>query len=578
MLALLPPIACLASFASPILQDVPSVRGELGAKLDDYLTRCAAFGFSGSVLVEKGGEIVISKGYGLADRGTGKENAPDTIHDIGSLTKQFTAAAILRLEQDKKLSVTDELSKFCRTAPADKKRIQIHHLLTHTSGLPRGNEKIGSVLQDRGEFLKILFALPLESKPGERHAYSNIGYDLLAVVVEEASGQTFEEYLVEHLFRPAGFESTGFRGGKDLPAARAARGSDGPAEPDLEGSTTRGETETKWDPTLATEGWYSWGLRGAGGVLTTTLDLRRWHDALESDAVLNAAARAKLFKPVAESYGYGWYVLKSPRGTTWIEHGGTTGNGFDCKMTMFPDENVLMVVLGNVGGMIVPFVNLNLGKLVFGEKVEWPPEVREVDAKRLEELAGEYEGSNGARFAIEAVDGGLVLGAESPAALALLVPPVSDRGKKLLERSEKIAGELKKDRFAALHAAERKEHPLFFFDAWWKRQVESHGALKDLTVLGATEDKRQGNVTALIDLRYERGREILRLIWTGQELTGTMMGPPYPSRLRLAACSDERFVCFDLKGSRSIAELKIAAGKVELVTGGKSSLLRRAKR
>src|SRR5262245_9750264 len=583
VLAILLPLISFHPLVAPKPQASPPASDALATKLDDYLRRCAAFGFSGSVLVEKDGETVLSKGYGLADRRTGKANEPDTIHDIGSLTKQFTATAILRLEQDKKLSVTDPISKYFKGTPADKRKIQLHHLLSHTSGLPRANEKIGSVLQDRDELVKLVLDLPLEFDPGARHSYSNIGYDLLAVVVEQVSGQPFETYLAEHLFRPAGLESTGFRGQKELDASRAARGAEDPPEADLAGSSMQGEQETSWNPTLATEGWYSWGLRGAGGVLTTTLDLQRWHRVLVSDAVLSAEERAKLFKPVASDYAYGWYVTKTKHGTKWIEHGGTTSNGFDCKMTMFPDAGVTMVVLGNVGGLIVPYVNLNLGKLVLGEEeVEWPPEVHAVEEGRLRELAGDYEAAGGARFTVEAGDGAVVLAAENPEAFALLAPPLSSRNKDVLDRSEKITRELEKNRFTLLHAAEKKEQPLFFFDDWWKRLPEEHGPLRGVTLLGGTESPVSGAATVVLDLRFENGRELLRLIWSGGNLTGTMIGPPYPSRLRLAACSDERFLCFDLKASRVIAELtapeKDAGAGLVLAASGKNVSLRRAKR
>jgi hypothetical protein len=317
-------------------------------------------------------------------------------------------------------------------------------------------------------------------------------------------------------------------------------------------------------------------------VLTTTLDLQRWHRALVSDAVLAAEERANVFRPVAGDYAYGWYVTKTKRGTKWIEHGGTTDNGFDCKMTMFADEGVTMVVLGNVGGLIVPFVNLNLGKLVFGEEVEWPPEVRAVGEGSLGEIAGDYEAAGVARFAIEAEDGALVLAAESAASFALLAPPLSSGNAGVLPRSEKIARELAKDRFTALHAAEQKEQPLFYFDDWWKGLREKRGPLRDVTLLGGTEDPFSGAAAVLLDLRFENGRGILRLIWSGDHLTSTMIGPPYPSRLRLAPCSGERFVCFDLKASRVVAELQASkkdpGGGLVLAVAGKNVDLRRAKR
>lgn len=147
----------------------PVVSGPLGSKLDDYLTRCAAFGFAGTALVGKDGEVVLAKGYGLAERETGRTNAVDTIHDIGSLTKQFTAAAVLRLEQEEKLETSDALTKFFDGVPADKSKITLHHLLTHTSGLPRAISSVGSELHDRAELIRTVLAAPLESKPGTRY-------------------------------------------------------------------------------------------------------------------------------------------------------------------------------------------------------------------------------------------------------------------------------------------------------------------------------------------------------------------------------------------------------------------------
>src|SRR5258707_154806 len=133
-----------------------------------------------------------------------------------------------------------------------------------------------------GNLDQTLLAAPLESNPGERFNYSNVGYDLLGVIVEIAAGVPYEDYLRERLFAPAHMSSTGFRKDGLLPAALAARGYQSLPQPDLPGSTQHGEFEKPTDPSLATEGWYSWGLRGAGGVLTTLADLRSWQQALAS--------------------------------------------------------------------------------------------------------------------------------------------------------------------------------------------------------------------------------------------------------------------------------------------------------
>ncbi len=573
---------CALAQASPQSPVEPVVRTELGARLDDYLARCAAFGFSGSVLVEKGGETVLAKGYGLAERAEGRANAVDTVFDIGSLTKQFTATAILRLEQDGRLSITDTLPKFFADVPADKRGITLHHLLTHTSGLPRAHPRIASALQDRDELVRILLAAPLGSKPGARHVYSNVGYDLLGVVVELAAKTSFETYLREKLFEPAALADTTFRGDATR-AARAARGHQSPPTADLPGSSLRGESQSAWDPTLATEGWYSWGLRGAGGVLTTVLDLQRWQRALTGDAILAEPARQKLFRPYRDDYACGWYILRTEKGSRWIEHGGSTDNGFDCKMGMFPDQHLVVVVLGNVGDGTVPWVNLNLGKLARGEEVAAPPRAHVLSPSELDAYVGTFTAADGARFTIESDDCGLVVSADDAAALAFVATDSGADAKRLLETSEKIASELRKGRYAALHAAEAPGRPLDYFDAWWNRLTGTHGPVSAATVLGTLTDREAGTAT-LIDVRFERGREILRLLWGDGRITGTRIGPPYASRHPLVPLSATRFARFDLKTSRVLLELttvealKEPARLLVLAAEGKKLTLRRAPR
>ncbi|MEM7519060.1 MAG: serine hydrolase domain-containing protein, partial [Planctomycetota bacterium] len=222
-------------------QDQAVVQGKLARSADDYLTRCEAFGFSGTVLVESQGQVILEKAYGFADRATGVANEVDTLFDLGSLTKQFTAAAVLCLEQDKKLKTSDRLGEFFENVPEEMAKIELHHLLNHTSGLPRADNGIGSVLQDREEFLKTIFSCSLHSKPGKSFVYSNIGYDLLAAVVEVASEHSFEDFCRERLFAPAKMTSTDFRGGRVLDDAKSAFGHAEPIVLSLPGSTIQGE-------------------------------------------------------------------------------------------------------------------------------------------------------------------------------------------------------------------------------------------------------------------------------------------------------------------------------------------------
>jgi CubicO group peptidase (beta-lactamase class C family) len=568
--------------AAQTAQTAEIVSGKLGATLDDYLSRCAAFGFSGSVLVESNGAVVLLKGYGLAEREPRRPNTPDTLFDIGSLTKQFTATAILRLEQDGKLSTADTLSKFFKDAPPDKARIQLQHLLTHSSGLPRGIASVASGMQERAALVKAVLAAPLESKPGQAFSYSNVGYDLLGAVVEIVAGTSYEDCLREKLFGPAQMASTGFRKDGRLSSANAARGYQAPWQPDLPGSTLRGESESPWEPTLATEGWYSWGLRGAGGVLTTLADLRAWQQALDGGALLKPGAKEKLFRPFLGNYACGWYVQKTERGSAWIEHGGTTGNGFDCKFTRFPDQRLLIIALGNVLGGSLPWVNLNLGKLARGETVAWPPPLGQPAAEGPRALEGIWEAPGDARFQLALQDGQLVLEALSDKALAAILPASTPRAPGLLQRTEEIAAGLARHDFKPVHAAEDRAHPLFFFDDWWRGLEEKLGPASRIAVIGVVSDPRQGD-TSLIRVDYGKGAEILRLQWSGDTLTGTLIGPPYPSRRVLQPTAENTWTDFDLVASKVLVELRAPKGdpaqaqRLELAANGKSLALARRK-
>jgi CubicO group peptidase (beta-lactamase class C family) len=559
------------------------VRGALAEKIDRYLSRCVPFGFSGSALVAAGDEVILCKGYGIADSQTGAACSPSTIFDLGSLTKQFTATAVLVLEQRGVLAVTDKLDRFLSDVPPDKASIQIHHLLAHTSGLPRGLPGLGSEVHDREAMLKMVLEAPLHSKPGAEHVYSNIGYDLLGAIVEIATKKPFEEALRELLFDPAGMGSTGFRKDGRLDPSLAARGRMKPDDPPPPGSLLEGQTQDEprrpGERTLATEGWYSWGLRGAGGVLSTAPDLWRWERELRGDDLLTKASKKKLFTPVRGDYAYGWYALKTKAGKTWIEHGGSTGNGFDVKCTRYPDDRVFFVVLGNAPGN-VPWVNLNVGKLLQGESIELPPATAPPGESELEALAGEYEGPKGLRLRLFAHSGALILEAGSETAFRFLAGDAGAVGSKTeLQVSRKIVDGFATADFRALHAVEDKQYPLFFMESWWQGLLAHHGALQRATVLGATAEF-SGGITVTALLEFERGSENFRLQWSGGKLGGVNIGAPYPNRLRLVPESAQSFVAYDLVRQRVLARASRptqGGTGLELEVGGDKARLARAK-
>jgi CubicO group peptidase (beta-lactamase class C family) len=336
------------------------VAGEAGSKMDRWL---ADAGFRGAVLVSKGGAVVLRKGYGMADRENAIAWAPDAVFSVGSITKQFTADAILKLEAQGKVRVEDAIVRFFPDAPPDKRAITIHQLLTHTAGLESDfagdYEAVG-----RDEYAARILASKLRSAPGSTFFYSNAGYSLLGAIVERASGKPYETYLSESLFLPAGMRETGYR----LPKWDPRRIPVGY----VNGSRWGRITEKPWAP----DGPY-WALRANGGIHSTLDDLLRWHVALARDAVLPAAETRKLYgRHVREGasgsyYGYGWAVSDAPGGGTLVQHNG--GNrAYYADFLRYLDQDLVVILATNDSEVRGGSISHGLARLARGEQVAVP--------------------------------------------------------------------------------------------------------------------------------------------------------------------------------------------------------------
>jgi CubicO group peptidase (beta-lactamase class C family) len=266
------------------------------------------------VVVARGGEVLLERGYGMADPGRDLPVSAATVFTTGSITKQFTAAAVLALEATGKLAVGDPISKYLGEVPSDKAAITIHHLLSHQAGFPGAigddRERIG-----RDAFVRQALATPLRFAPGSGYEYSNVGFSLAAAIVEKVSGRSYEAFLRETLWLPAGMRETGYH----LPQWAPERHAHG-QRPD--GSDWGTEASN-----FFTDGGPGWHLLGNGGVLSTTGDMLRWHRALQGESILSAASKAKLYaKHVDEGggtwYGYGWSIEPTPWGEMVTHNGG----------------------------------------------------------------------------------------------------------------------------------------------------------------------------------------------------------------------------------------------------------------
>lgn len=296
-------------------------------------------GSSGSLVAALDGELVACAGWGYADRESGAAAGCDTVYDVMSMTKQFTAAAVLKLQLQGRLLVTDRIGEHLADVPDDKRDITIDQLLTHTSGLV---DVLGGDYEEvsRPQLEAAALGSELVTEPGTAYLYSNVGYSLLAAIVEEASGLGYEEYLARHLFEPAGMVSTGYV----LPDWGA---SEIAVEYDADGHSRGRPNERPW----AADGPY-WHLLGNGGLLSTARDMYRWHVALEGDRILDREAKAAMFEPwVREEpggdsfYGYGWVVQDTSVGRL-LWHNGGNGRAYG-ELARIPAADVMVFWVTN---------------------------------------------------------------------------------------------------------------------------------------------------------------------------------------------------------------------------------------
>jgi CubicO group peptidase (beta-lactamase class C family) len=312
--------------------DVAGLSAKLPAFIDSVSMGDPSRAFSGYVLVTQHDQPIFSHAYGLADRARQVPATADTSFRIGSVTKQFTAASILKLEQEGKLSVQDPIGKHLPEYPAPGKDLTIHQLLTHTSGIPdlTSDPEVAARKAQHyspAELLALFWNKPLEFPAGSRFAYSNSNYDVLGAIIERVSGKPYATYLPDELFRPAGMLRT--------------------VVGDAESATDRAEGyQLDGDKVVLTDPIDMSGPYAAGGVRSTANDLVRWHRTLSGDAILGATARAKLTKPDRNDYAYGW-VVKTIEQRTAVWHNGGI-DGFSTTYWRVPEADLVVVAWSNL--------------------------------------------------------------------------------------------------------------------------------------------------------------------------------------------------------------------------------------
>jgi CubicO group peptidase (beta-lactamase class C family) len=318
--------------------------------------------FSGALLIVKDGKKYFSRGYGLADKENHIPFTPSTLASIGSITKAFTAAAILKLAEDNKLSPDDGLQRFFREVPPDKANITIHQLLTHSSGFGEflTNDGGDYARVEKDEFLTRAFAEPLAFEPGSKAVYSNLGYSILGIIIEQLSGTDYETFLANKLFNPLNIKEVGYHF-PTLTTNTIAVG--------YRNGNRWGTHQERFEKA---GGGPFWNLKGNGGLLASLNDMYLWITGLNHYSVLNRESVEKMFSPhLVEDgtggrsfFGYGCNISTSRRNTKVISNGGSNGIFF-AQLFRFPEEGVIFFLVTNESSINAGMVLPNVTQLYF---------------------------------------------------------------------------------------------------------------------------------------------------------------------------------------------------------------------
>lgn len=343
--------ACNAISTTPTM----TANQEIASRLDAYVTNA---GFTGSVLVARNGIVLLSKGYGQADRNKKIPNTEKTKYRIASVTKQFTAMAILILQSRGKLDLQDSVCNYISTCPPAWQTITIHHLLTHTSGIPDyysspdwTNYQATPMVPS--ELIEHFIDKPLDIQPGAVWKYSNSGYEVLGTIIEQVSGTSYESFIEENILNPLNMKDTGYlKNAGDLAIGY----------PDA--YTT--QPDDFEDPST---------LFASGGLYTTVKDLYLWDQALFTDKLISKDLLDKMFTPYVSvpdmvgitvfGYGYGWFNGEN-KNHRMMFHTGRI-EGFGSLNSIYPDDKVIVIVLSNQRSQDVR-IGIQLANIVFGDE------------------------------------------------------------------------------------------------------------------------------------------------------------------------------------------------------------------
>ncbi|MEO6549800.1 MAG: serine hydrolase [Ferruginibacter sp.] len=369
---------------------------ELGAKLDTLVNAYAKLHkFNGSVLVAKGGTILLNKGYGYQNATERVFNSERTIFQLGSITKQFTAAIILKLQEEGKLNVDDKVSKYFPQFPKGDS-ISIRHLLTHTSGIYNytsdGNFMSTEVTKpaSRDKMMALFKNKPLDFSPGTGWNYSNSGYSLLGYIIEAVTKKPYEQIVRTYIFNPlqmthSGFDFTHLNSKEKAKGYFKLNDKDSMAAPIVDSTVSF----------------------SAGAIYSTIGDLYKWHRALEDHIILTKVQQENAYTPVRNNYGYGW-LIDSIEGKRRVGHGGGI-HGFTTNIARVPEDDVCIILLSNASDAVGDVTN-PIFDILYNKEYQLPKERKAIKMpeEKLKQYIGQYEIRPGLLVDISIKDGELL--------------------------------------------------------------------------------------------------------------------------------------------------------------------------
>ena len=536
---------CAAVQRAPERTPVKDKAREIG----EYADAMAAFGYWGAIALVEGDSVVVRRVSGWANRERQTPLTDSSVFYLASVSKQFTAALVLRLEELGRLRVSDPISKYLDGVPADTRKITIQ-LLTHSSGVV--STRGGRECMSRSEAVDAILSAPLTHQPGTEYRYTNAGYALVAAIIEQLTGEQFEANMRRYLWEPVGMRSTGFMSESGRwPATHVAHGYNIVAD-----------YGAPYAPRC------QWNRLGAGSTMSTLDDLIAWMRALRDGTLLTKASVARLWTPYESTgegyhYGYGWEVDTTTAGTRVLRsRGDLLPDGHNSGLFFYPDHNAFMVLLNNRAiDMLGQTYSIEtaVGSAIGGIEYTHPPRFEANYPAGLEALTGRYEAQGRAgAFIISVQPEGLVLEADGQSAINAVAgrSAAGQRLAKLEERnrlSDAIVRAAATNDSAALKRLLGSADAAETVTARWAEGPGRYGHLAGFRSLG-TVPRTYGEQTTYVSLDFGE-KAVTYRIWWDQDgrFVNFRDEVQYPEWTVLRSAGDNRFVGHDIVRGTSVS-------------------------